>query len=197
MQVPHGALPCPNLPRYNGVVAVTHERLVEMAVEWLRRYRCGIVLSEQSCANGEVPDAIGWKRKCHSVVVECKVSRSDFLADADKPFRRNPQIAMGSERYYLAPAGVIRSSEVPTGWGLLTANGRAVHVEVKARNRKMRSEAGLMQEMNLLLASMARVEVRIEPQRITDFLKWKNRLERYNGGVMPREVRGENNPYLA
>ncbi len=39
-----------------------------------------------------------------------------------------------------------------------------------------------MKEMNLLLASLRRVEVRIEPQTITDFLKWKNRLAEYNGG---------------
>ena len=39
-----------------------------------------------------------------------------------------------------------------------------------------------MKEMNLLLASLRRVEVRIEPQTITDFLKWKNRMAEYNGG---------------
>ena len=38
--------------------------------------------------------------------------------------------------------------------------------------------------MNLLLASLRRVEVRIEPQTITDFLKWKNRLAEYNGGSL-------------
>ena len=44
---------------------------------------------------------------------------------------------------------------------------------------------GLMKEMNLLLASLRRVEVRIEPQTITEFLKWKNRMAEYNGGVLP------------
>jgi hypothetical protein len=39
--------------------------------------------------------------------------------------------------------------------------------------------------MNLLLASLRRVEVRIDPQTITDFLKWKNRLAEYNGGTYP------------
>ena len=39
--------------------------------------------------------------------------------------------------------------------------------------------------MNLLLASLRRVEVRIEPQSITDFLKWKNRMIEYNGGTLP------------
>jgi hypothetical protein len=27
--------------------------------------------------------------------------------------------------------------------------------------------------------------VRIEPQTITDFLKWKNRMAEYNGGAYP------------
>jgi hypothetical protein len=30
------------------------------------------------------------------------------------------------------------------------------------------------------------VEVRIEPQTITDFLKWKNRMAEYNGGQLPQ-----------
>ena len=62
---------------------MTHARLVEMAERWLRRSRCGIVLSEQGCSSGEMPDAIGWKGKNHSIVIECKISRADFLADAD------------------------------------------------------------------------------------------------------------------
>src|SRR5690242_18115791 len=29
---------------------MTHEKLVKAAVAWLRKYGCGVVLSEQSCA---------------------------------------------------------------------------------------------------------------------------------------------------
>src|SRR5437870_1652929 len=87
---------------------VTHEKLVSMAVAWLRRYRCGVVLSEQACVSGEMPDAIGWKKACHSVLVECKVSRADFLADREKPFRQKPESGVGCERYYLAPRGLTR-----------------------------------------------------------------------------------------
>jgi hypothetical protein len=55
-----------------------------------------------------------------------------------------------------------------------------------------------MWEMNLLLASLRRVEVRIEPQTIADFLKWKNRLVEYNGGLLPEGVESsETNLYLA
>ena len=42
--------------------------------------------------------------------------------------------------------------------------------------------------MNLLLSSLRRVEIRIEPQTITDFLKWKNRMQQYNGGVFPAGI---------
>ena len=53
---------------------MTHQQLIYLAEQWLRRcYRCGIVLSEQSCASGEVPDVIGWKNSCRSVLIECKV----------------------------------------------------------------------------------------------------------------------------
>jgi hypothetical protein len=42
--------------------------------------------------------------------------------------------------------------------------------------------------MNLLLASLRRVEIRIEPQTITEFLKWQNRMAEYNGGQPPQGV---------
>jgi hypothetical protein len=167
---------------------MVHEKLVARAVHWLRSYGCGVVLSEQSSRNGETPDAIGWKRACHSVLVECKTSRADFLADRDKPFRRNPETGMGCERYYLAARGLLEPVELPAGWGLLEVEGNGVHVVTPAA-KKMRSAHGFRWEMNLLLVSLRRVEVRIEPQSITDFLKWKNRLLEYNGGSLPEGLR--------
>jgi hypothetical protein len=165
-------------------VNMTHAKLVAMAVRWLRRYRCGVALSEQACVSGEMPDAIGWKKACHSVLVECKVSRADFLADRDKPFRQRPEMGVGCERYYLAPRSLIRIEELPAGWGLLEVCGREIE-RVKASARNLRSAVGFENEMNLLLASLRRVEIRIEPESITDFLKWKNRMAEYNRGTLP------------
>jgi hypothetical protein len=166
---------------------MTHAKLVSMAVSWLRRYRCGVVLSEQACVSGEMPDAIGWKKSCHSVLVESKISRGDFLADRDKPFRLKPEIGVGCERYYLVPRGLIRSEELPAGWGLLEACGREIE-RAKPSGKNLRSNIGFGYEMNLFLASLRRVEVRIEPQSITDFLKWKNRLAEYNRGSLPEGI---------
>jgi hypothetical protein len=177
---------------------MTHYKLVEKAIAWLRRYGCGVVLSEQACASGETPDAIGWKRGCHSVVIECKVSRSDFLADKDKPFRVKSNIGMGCERFYLASSGRISCDELPNGWGLLELRGREVEV-VRCSARDLRSARGFRYEMNLLLASLRRVEVRIEPQSITDFLKWKNRMAEYNRGSLPEgltSIGEERNSFL-
>jgi hypothetical protein len=169
---------------------MTHAALVELAVKWLRsQYRCGIVLSEQACCSGETPDVIGWKQRCRSVVVECKISRADFLADGSKPWRQDPEVALGCERFYLAPAALIAAAELPEGWGLLEVRNRKVEVTVACNKRRsLRSAEGLMNEMNLLLASLRRVEVRIEPQTITDFLKWENRMAKYNGGTMPSGI---------
>ncbi len=179
---------------------ISHSKLVAHAVEWLRHhYRCGIVLSEQYCATGEVPDAIGWKGSCHSVLVECKVSRADFLADANKSFRLTPKEGLGCERLYLAPAGLIAPRELPPDWGLLEYRSHGVRLAVRPARRDLRTMVGWMKEMNLLLASLRRVEVRIEPQTITEFLKWKNRMAEYNGGSLPgglTPAEQELNPHL-
>jgi len=163
---------------------MTHSQMVERAVRWLRGYRCGVVLSEQACVSGEMPDAIGWKQACHSVLVECKVTRADFLADRAKPFRLKPEKGVGSERFYMIPAGLVKMEELPAGWGLLEyRRGRVDMIQASAKN--LRTPVGFRSEMNLLLASLRRVEVRIEPQSITDFLKWKNRMAEYNRGTLP------------
>jgi hypothetical protein len=130
---------------------------------------------------------IAWKGRCRSVVVECKVTRADFLADLKKPWRQQPN-ALGCERFYLAPKGLISAQDLPKNWGLLECSGRQVAIAVKPNSRSQRTPEGLLNEMNLLLASLRRVEVRIEPQTITDFLKWKNRLATYNGGAYPSEL---------
>jgi hypothetical protein len=177
-----------------------HAQMVARAVDWLRsQYGCGIVLSEQYCASGEVPDVIGWNSSCRSVLVECKVSRGDFLADAHKPFRVAPEEGLGSKRLYMAPAGTIARDELPRHWGLLESQGRELRLAVKPARIDLRSHVGLMKEMNLLLASLRRVEVRIEPQTIGEFLKWKNRMAEYNGGHLPAGItprEKEKNAYL-
>ena len=177
---------------------MTHAALVRKAVEWLRSYRCGVVLSEQACVSGEMPDAIGWKRTCHSVLVECKISRADFLADRAKPFRQKADSAVGCERFYLAPDALVRPEELPAGWGLLELHNRKIEM-IRASRKNLRSEEGFRCEMNLLLASLRRVEIRIEPQTITEFLKWQNRMAEYNGGQIPEGVtppEKEENPFL-
>jgi len=163
---------------------MTHAQLVEHAVCWLRSYRCGVVLSEQACVSGEMPDAIGWKQACHSVLVECKVTRADFLADRAKPWREKPEKGVGGERFYLTPPALVKMEELPTGWGLLELRRRRVEM-LKPSLKNLRTASGFRYEMNLLLASLRRVEVRIEPQSITDFLKWKNRMAEYNRGSLP------------
>jgi len=166
---------------------MTHSQLVQKAVEWLRAYRCGVVLSEQACISGEMPDAIGWKRSCHSVLIECKLSRADFLADRGKRFRQKPDTGVGCERFYLTPKQLVRRDELPVGWGLLEHHNRTVKL-AQASATNLRTAVGFRYEMNLLLASLRRVEVRIEPQNITDFLKWKNRMAEYNRGGLPKGI---------
>ncbi len=166
---------------------MTHSQLVQKAVAWLRSYRCGVVLSEQACLSGEMPDAIGWKRACHSVLVECKLTRADFFADRDKPFRCKQELGLGCERFYLTPAALLHLEELPSGWGLLECHNRKIKL-LQPAVKNLRTATGFRYEMNLLLASLRRVEIRIEPRNLTEFLKWKNRLAEYNRGVLPEGV---------
>ena len=113
----------------------THDELCDLAVRWLKRpnsaggHGCTIAVSEcRAETSGEVPDAIGFRAGWAdgSVLVECKVSRADFLADKNKLSRTKG--GMGTWRYYMAPEGIIAPQDLPERWGLLLVNGRG-HVK--------------------------------------------------------------------
>ena len=108
--------------------SITHKQLVEHGARWLRRgLNCGVVVVELHTWSPEIPDVIGWLTDC-SIVIECKATRSDFLADAKKPHRANPVRGMGDRRFYLTQPGLIQPEELPPGWGLLVVVGRTVKV---------------------------------------------------------------------
>ncbi|UXF74641.1 hypothetical protein K7574_21340 (plasmid) [Stenotrophomonas maltophilia] len=53
------------------------------------------------------------------MLIEVKVSRADFLADARKEHRINPAQGVGKWRYFMCPEGLIDVDEMPERWGLL------------------------------------------------------------------------------
>lgn len=96
---------------------MSHTLCVKMASEYMRK-RADVVLPEFFCHNSELPDVIAFDSRT-STVIECKVSRSDFLKDKNKPFRVNANQGMGDYRFYCAPKGLIKQEELPRGWGLI------------------------------------------------------------------------------
>lgn len=115
---------------------MNHHTLVSLAKNWLaKECGCSVVLCDPFYAlvgTGERPDAIGW-RSSVSILVECKTSFADFLADSHKPFRERPETGMGDWRFFLCPDGVIQVEDLPAGWGLLWAG----------RDRRVRSIFGV------------------------------------------------------
>ena len=81
----------------------------------------------------------------------------------------------------MAPAGLIRREELPAGWGLLECSRSEIKLIAKAARRDQRTTVGMMKEMNLLLASLRRVEVRIELPDDHRFSK----VEKPHGGIQP------------
>jgi hypothetical protein len=118
---------------------------------------------------GETPDAIGWQSN-HSILIECKTSRSDFLADKNKFFRRYPPAGMGLERYYLTSQGLLSPNEMPPGWGLLEVRGRRIIVVSPAADKPMRGELGITKEIRLLVSALRRTQLRLDLD-LSEFLR--------------------------
>ena len=111
---------------------MTHAELVQRGVNWFKNNRIStmrypIVLPEFGCYASSIPDVIGLNHTA-TAVIECKVSRSDYLADKRK-CHRNYKVQLGNYRYYLVPVGLITVDEVNSGWGLLYCHAHKITVE--------------------------------------------------------------------
>lgn len=105
----------------------THKDLIPIAYQWvLRRSPCGVAFKELNthAGNGEYPDVIGFGSWGNSVLIEVKASRSDFLADKKKAFRKCPEQGMGRYRFYMCPDGLIKPQELPERWGLIYVSSK-------------------------------------------------------------------------
>lgn len=77
---------------------MTHKQLVRRMSNWLRNSKgYSVVIAELATRNSETPDVLGFHAGA-SMMIECKVSRSDFLADREKRFRRCEELGMGDQR---------------------------------------------------------------------------------------------------
>ena len=190
-----------------------HRKLCLVGERFLKRpnsangHGCHFALVEPS-GYGENPDVIGFRHGCSSdcgtVLLEVKVSRSDFLRDKTKPHRINPASGIGRWRYYVCPTGLIKPNELPPKWGLIYVNERE-HCKVIAgalavpfetteqfgRKMKVRSyvavdesykahafdERNVQNEINILVMALARLD---KPEDILymqrNFMRIQNEL---------------------
>jgi hypothetical protein len=155
-----------------------------MGVRWLNR-KCSTVLYELAGAGAETPDVIGWAGQGDSILIECKLTRSDFLRDAQKPARRDPRAGMGKRRYYLCPPEVIQLKDLPPKWGLLWIDRNQVTVKREARGHP---ERNLRAEVEFLSCMLRRAQIRIGERPLSEWLRGENRLEAKRG-VTPNHSR--------
>jgi len=130
----------------------THAKLTEKAASYLRRNHA-IVITEIS-GGMETPDAIGFQGGGVTTLIECKVSRGDYLSGLQKFFRKRQESGMGNYRYYLTPKGMIALAELPPGWGLLELWGSRVHVIMRPTFKSERNAQG---ERAILISLIRRI----------------------------------------
>lgn len=144
----------------------SHSDLVSVAEKWLyNKAKCSFVIKELSSIAGETPDAIGF-RDGISILIECKISISDYSRDKKKIFRRRPHTGMGDHRFFMCPDGLIKENSLPKGWGLIYYNYKTGKVTVVSGGRANTEwyrdrpfEANLKNESLLLQSALRRVKL--------------------------------------
>jgi hypothetical protein len=135
-------------------------------------------LYEFATAADENPDVIGWAPEAGSVLIECKLTRSDFVRDASKAVRKNARSGMGHRRYYLCPPDVIQVKDLPAKWGLLWATKGQIGVMREARGHP---ERNLIAEVRFLSSMLRRAQIRIGARPLSEWLRGENRFEAKRG----------------
>jgi hypothetical protein len=137
----------------------THTELVERALKWLRNTaKCKVAVSEYRCTDlNQIPDAIGWKNARHSIMIECKASRSDFLADKKKVCRL-AGTDLGQDKYYLINKGICEPEEIPQDWGLMYPTEKRILI-IKKPKRKYYDPKVAAMELPILLSMVRRAEI--------------------------------------
>lgn len=106
-----------------------HQKLIKLGADFIMKNpptkgnmycsKCNIIVTEITTFASEKPDVLGFANDTNTVMLEAKISRADFLKDAKKPFRQNPETGMGNFRLYITPVGLITPHELPENWGLI------------------------------------------------------------------------------
>ncbi len=114
---------------------MTHDELIKRGINWLKNnqlsgMRTPIILPEYRCYANSIPDVLGLNH-VRTIVIECKISRPDYLADQCKG-HRHYHFQLGNLRYYLCPAGLLNTNEINGGWGLLYCHPHKITIEKKS-----------------------------------------------------------------
>lgn len=100
------------------MTGLSHSDLCAVAARWAMSWRRPKLVAVEPAFYGERPDIFTADETGHTSVFEVKVSRSDWLSDRKKKWRR-PGCGLGYWRAFIAPAGLIDVDEVPDNWGLI------------------------------------------------------------------------------
>lgn len=135
-----------------------HAGLARLGAKWLKGKRRALVTLIEPHSGREpteIPDVLGFASDpgsghWMSMMIECKASRSDFLADLRKTKART-----GELRWYLCPEGMLDIPDMPPGWGLLWESGGRIE-ERLAPQRAQESVGTLLSERDIAVAMLRR-----------------------------------------
>ena len=137
-----------------------HYNLCLEGAKWLKKhpyYGNKIIAVELVCIGAENPDVWG-TNGFHSTLIEVKTSRADFLRDRKKFFRQKQgeKYACGNFRYFLTPAGLVKSEELPASWGLLEWANEQIVIKKEAQDIPCENHG----ELAILCSIMRREKVK-------------------------------------
>lgn len=144
---------------------LTHTDLVRRAVVMARSSGYSVIFAEMATQESVyIPDVLAWQPGGRrSLLVECKASRSDFLADRKKPIHAAPEMFPGESRVYLVAEGVAKAEDVPPNWGLTVVRSKTSRLVIERLPTPLApSVKRLQSEIHYLTKALRRLDLGAE-----------------------------------
>ena len=143
---------------------LSHRDLCEIGGRFLKtttfyELKCSYVVVELVSYSQETPDIFGVDGY-KSVLIEVKMSKTDFKNDARKKFRKEGNKALGQQRYYLCPEELLNPDEMPKNWGLLYCNSSGKISYIKDATPFPDNERNFYGEMVIIKSILRRLGIK-------------------------------------
>ena len=131
-----------------------------------------------------------WRSRGHEMHgFEVKVSRSDWLRELADPAKAEGWMGVCDRWWLVAPRGIARAEEMPTGWGLIETHGTGLRTTVQAPKLREQAHRTLTRGMVICMLRAAGAGLTVTPEQAEIAAAKERGVQQGRADVLREQVR--------